>query len=128
MGKAMTATRRAVQERQLPRVRAKPLALRQFLGISQEKLAQLIGVSLRTVARWESANVSPSPDLRELMDFLLTLAKRLEQSIDRENITAWLTTPNPEFLNQPPIDLVRSEYGRRILEQQISRSEWGIPG
>lgn len=56
------------------------------------------------------------------------LAKVLEDVMDRGRIAQWLTTPNPEFLDQPPLDLVQSRYGRRVLEAEIERAERGIPG
>jgi len=85
-------------------------------------------VSTRTVARWESGAVQPAADLRDQVDFLLKLSKRLDGMIAREHIKDWLTRPNPEFLDQPPMDLIQSEYGRRVLEQEIERAEWGITG
>jgi transcriptional regulator with XRE-family HTH domain len=105
-----------------------PVKLRRFLKIAQEDFARLIGVSVRTVARWESEGVQPTSEIREQLDFLLKLCRRLDEVIDRENITDWLATPNPEFLNQPPVDLIKSKYGRRVLDQEIERAEWGIPG
>lgn len=115
--------RRSADER-----RAQSVELRRFLGIAQEDFARLVGVSVRTVARWEHADVEPNPDLRARIGFLLKLSKLLDEVIDREHIADWLTTPNPAFLDQPPVDLVQSVYGRRVLEQEIERAGWGIPG
>jgi DNA-binding transcriptional regulator YiaG len=139
MAKSMKATKRAerpekagaVRKHRSERVRGsrpQPMKLRVFLDIPQEEFARLLGVSTRTVARWESEGVKPTPDIREQLDFLLKLSRRLDELIERKHITDWLTTPNPEFLNQPPVDLVQSKYGRRVLEQEIERAEWGIPG
>ncbi|MEB3826609.1 helix-turn-helix domain-containing protein [Phormidium sp. CCY1219] len=36
-------------------------ALRERLGLSQEKLAVRLGVSFQTVNRWEKGRVTPSP-------------------------------------------------------------------
>ncbi len=72
--------------------------------------------------------MQPAADLRGQIDFLLKLSKRLDGMNARGHIKDWLTTPNPEFLSQPPMDLIQSEYGRRVIEQEIERAEWGIPG
>jgi transcriptional regulator with XRE-family HTH domain len=104
------------------------MALRRFLKITQEEFARLIGVSIRSVARWESGDVQPILDLRKQLDFLLAICRRLDEFIERKHIPSWLTTPNSEFLNKPPMDLVRSEYGRQVIEQELDRAEWGIPG
>jgi len=139
MAKTMKATKRAgrsekagaVRKQRSERVRSsrpQPMKLRLFLDIPQEEFARLLGVSTRTVARWESEGVKPTPDIRDQLDFLLKLSRRLDELIEREHIKDWLITPNPEFLNQPPVDLVQSKYGRQVLEQEIERAEWGIPG
>lgn len=44
--------------------------LRSRLGLSQEKLAQLLGVSLQTVRRWESGLSRPIPIIRARLDEL----------------------------------------------------------
>ena len=128
MAKTMEATKRVKRQRRVREHQSKPMALRQFLKITQETFARLIGVSLRSVARWEKGEVQPDPEKREKLDFLLTISKRLEELMDREHITDWLTTPNPEFLNKPPMDLIQSKYSRLVLEQELDRAEWGIPG
>ena len=138
MAKTMKATKRAERSEKAGAVRKhgrrvrgrrpQPMELRLFLKIPQEEFARLLGVSTRTVARWESEGVKPTPDIRDQLDFLLKLSRRLDELIEREHITDWLITPNPEFLNQPPVDLVQSKYGRQVLEQEIERAEWGIPG
>lgn len=45
-------------------------------GISQEYLAQLLGISNKTVMRWERGKVSPNPRKAEFMK------KRLEEFRD----------------------------------------------
>ncbi|HHQ49277.1 MAG TPA: helix-turn-helix domain-containing protein [Acidobacteria bacterium] len=102
--------------------------LRAFLGLTQEELAHLLGVRVRTVARWESGATEPNAAAREKMEYLEQLAATLETVMERHHVARWLETPNPELLGQPPIDLVQSRYGRRVLEQEIERAQWGIPG
>ena len=128
MAKTMEATKRVERKRRVRKHQAKPMALRQFLKITQEAFARLVGVSLRSVARWEKGEVQPDSGKREKLDFLLSISRRLEDLMDREHIADWLTTPNPEFLNKPPVDLVQSKYSRHVLEQELDRAEWGIPG
>jgi len=106
-----------------------PVALRRFLRISQEEFARLLGVSVRSVARWEGeGGIRPSAAAQELIEYLQRLTRRLDELVDREHIKDWLTTPNREFLDQPPMDLIQSRYGRMVLENELERAEWGIPG
>ncbi|MBA7642110.1 hypothetical protein ES703_49796 [subsurface metagenome] len=45
--------------------------IRQRLGLTQEKLAQRLGVSCYTVRRWETGKVKPSPLAQKAIDDLL---------------------------------------------------------
>ena len=108
--------------------KGRPHELRRFLQLTQEDYARLLGVRVRTVVRWEVGATVPNPATREKLEYLLRLSKSLGKLIEKKHIAQWMTTPNPEFLDQPPLDLVQSEYGRRVLEQEVERSEWGIPG
>jgi len=108
--------------------KGRPHELRRLLQLTQEDYARLLDVTVRTVARWEVGATEPSPATKERLEYLLRLSKSLGKLIEKKRIAQWLTTPNPEFLNQPPLDLVRSQYGRQVLEQEVERSEWGIPG
>lgn len=108
--------------------KGRPHTLRRFLQLTQEDYARLLDVRVRTVIRWEVGATEPNPATREKLEYLLRLSKSLGKLIERKRIAQWLTTPNPEFLDQPPLDLVQSQYGRRVLEDEVERSEWGIPG
>jgi len=108
--------------------KGRPQKLRRLLQLSQEDYARLLDVTVRTVVRWEVGATEPNPATQEKLEYLFRLSKSLGKLIERKRIAQWLTTPNPEFLNQPPLDLVQSEYGRRVLEHEVERSEWGIPG
>jgi len=105
-----------------------PHKLRRLLKLSQEDYARLLDVAVRTVVRWEVGATEPNPATKEKLEYLFRLSKSLGKLIEKKHIAQWLKTPNPEFLNQPPLDLVQSEYGRRVLEQEVERSQWGIPG
>lgn len=108
--------------------KGRPHELRRLLRLTQEDFARLLGVRVRTVVRWEVGGTRPTPATREKLEYLLRLSKTLGKLIGRQHIVLWLTTPNAEFLDQPPLDLVQSQYGRRVLEQEVERSRLGIPG
>lgn len=47
-------------------------ATREKLGLTQEQLAQKIGVSFKTVNRWENGKSKPSPMARKLLEIIGT--------------------------------------------------------
>lgn len=50
------------------------LKLRQTLGLTQEKLAQKLGVSFPTINRWENGRSKPSPlAMKQIKDLLQNL-------------------------------------------------------
>jgi len=56
------------------------LQLRQTLGLTQEKLAQKLGVSFPTINRWENGRSKPSPlALKQIEDLLQGLGGQGKQ-------------------------------------------------
>lgn len=51
--------------------------LRQALGLTQEKLAQRLGVSFPTINRWENGRSKPSPlALKQIEELVLNLGPK----------------------------------------------------
>lgn len=58
--------------------------LRRRLNISQERLAQQLGVSFQTVNRWETGKVNPSPMATQLIKkTLIDLGKDGQDLLDQ---------------------------------------------
>lgn len=51
-------------------------ALRDLLGLSQEKLAAKVGVTFSSVNRWENGHTKPSPlAMKQIEELLVSLGK-----------------------------------------------------
>ena len=98
-------------------------SLRQKLELSQERMARLAGVSMRTVARWENGDVEPEPLLKKRLAGLTAVVRALERLGDPADIVGWLQTPDPRFHNQPPLDLLGSSHATAELLESIKH--WG---
>ncbi len=60
------------------------LQLRQTLGLTQEKLAQKLGVSFPTINRWENGRSKPSPlALKQIEDLLQDLGDEGKQLLKK---------------------------------------------
>ncbi|MCB2229939.1 helix-turn-helix transcriptional regulator [bacterium] len=58
--------------------------LRQTLGLTQEKLAQKLGVSFPTINRWENGRSKPSPlALKQIEDLLQDLGDQGKQLLKK---------------------------------------------
>jgi transcriptional regulator with XRE-family HTH domain len=97
--------------------------LRIELGLSQQQLAELLRVSVRTVSRWECGAVVPDRDLTRRMSRLRRLVdRRLAVNGDPESVIAWLTTP--QIVQCIPVDLLSSERAVQSLQVTDYHSEW----
>lgn len=81
--------------------------LRQQLHLSQEKFAGKLGVSVRTVNRWENGQASPSP----------LAIEKLEAISQALNITAKVTQQGATFLERE-----RSLANRRRAVMLVEQS------
>lgn len=83
----------------------------QLLGISQEALARILGVSARTAHRWlRGARPRSRPQLQKLE----SLIGSLEQTLDTPHaIRSYLHSSNPGLEGQKPIDfLFHGDFAR----------------
>jgi transcriptional regulator with XRE-family HTH domain len=98
-------------------------SLRHKLGLSQERMGRLAGVSTRTVARWENGDVEPEPLFKKRLAGLGAVVRALENVGDPADVVEWLETPDPRFHNQPPMDLLGSSHATAELLDSIE--QWG---
>ena len=80
----------------LDEVAQRIVVLRRALGVTQERLASLIGVTFSTVSRWENGHVRPS---RLAWSQLRQLAR--ENGLDPTNL-GWSPIPGPAV--QPVVE------------------------
>jgi DNA-binding transcriptional regulator YiaG len=85
--------------------------LRQDLGVSQEVMARLLAISLRTLSRLEGSIEPPKPprafgELSRLTEGLLSI-------IRKESLGSWIDRPNEAFGGLKPIEVIeRGEVDR----------------
>jgi len=62
-------------------------SLRKQLGLSQEELAQKLGVSFTSVNRWENGQTKPSKLARKQIDILSKKSEKLKEA-ERKGVVA----------------------------------------
>lgn len=102
-------------------------AVRAELGLSQEALAQALGVSSRTVARWEEGAVHPSPLAMTRLRLLAEVCQKARKLFKGKQTEAWLRTPNPGLRSQSPLAHMRAPGGLEEVRDLLGRIEWGMP-
>ena len=89
-----------------------PIAIRQQLQLSQERMSRLLRVSTKTLWRWEATPQAPNSESRVRLVKLKQIAELAEKVYTVEGIEAFLFTPLPEFDGRTAYDLMAmDEYG-----------------
>ena len=116
----------SVRKAKAPRQDQVP-AIRTGLGLSQEALAQTLGVSSRTVARWEEGTANPSPLALARLRLLHEIREKARRLFKGKEAEAWLRTPNPVLGGRSPLERLRAPGGLEEIRDILGRIEWGIP-
>lgn len=103
-------------------------AMRKFrerFGFSQEQLARILGVTGRTVHRWEALEADPSGLARQQLERLIELVQ-LADSLFGKEANVWWEKPNPTLQKKSPKDVLLSPHGLEDVRSVLGRIEWGI--
>lgn len=103
------------------------LAFKGALGLTNEELAALLGVSARTIGRWNPAKARLDPvagDRLYRCARLFTLAAEVLE--DREAAVHWLKAPQRALGGAVPLELAATDVGARAVEALLGRMEHGV--
>jgi transcriptional regulator with XRE-family HTH domain len=93
-----------------------PRDLRDAFRLSRERLARLIGVSAKTVERWEARPTRPARDeTRARMAQLREIADLGAAVYTREGLAAFLDAPLAEFEGLSALQLIERGQADRVL-------------
>lgn len=101
--------------------------VRTRLGLSQETLAQVLGVSARTIVRWEGQTSVPSRLAWDRLERLAEVIRLAEQVFPGPALTSWFRTPNPALGGRIPVDVLANRGGLEEVFHLLGRMAWGIP-
>ena len=102
-------------------------ALRQGLGLTQEELARLLHVSVRTISRWERGQSFPHPLALEKIHRWQRILERARQVLNPQAVPRWFHTPLPALGGRTPFEVAGSPDGEELLLDLLGRLKWGIP-
>ena len=101
--------------------------LRVRLGCSQEIMGRIIGVTGRTIARWEEGENEPHPLARQQILQLHNLLDKMEGVIKEGMQEQWLNTPNESLGDKTPLEVIaQGPLGIQEIVHLLGRIEWGI--
>ncbi len=100
--------------------------IRETLKLSQEKLARVLDVSVRTIVRWEREGEVPPPLEGERLDFILQVSGLAKGLMAPEDIPSWFTSPKSALSGSRPIDLLSTYRGIQQVQDLLEKIRWGI--
>jgi transcriptional regulator with XRE-family HTH domain len=90
-------------------------AIRGALHVSQERMARMLNVSVRTVERWERSGLPLDPTVRERVGKLREIAELGHEVYSPEGWQAFLVTPMPVFGGRTAIQLIGDGQADHVL-------------
>ncbi len=103
-----------------------PRDIRVAFRLSRERLARLIGVSAKTIERWEARPTRPARDeTRERMAQLREIAELGATVYSRERLADFLTAPLAEFDGRTALQLIERGEADRVLAALAADYEGG---
>ncbi|MCG2789044.1 MAG: DUF2384 domain-containing protein [Actinomycetia bacterium] len=111
--------------------RVKIRNIRNNLGFSQAKLAQIIGISDKSIYRWEhEGDIKPHYDSVLRISKLMELEEKLLDTFTRENARKWLNTPNRALNRRTPVKTIFAadtpEQGVQMIIELLTNMESGV--
>jgi putative toxin-antitoxin system antitoxin component (TIGR02293 family) len=97
-----------------------------FLGISLEKMSQLLNVSLRTFQRKKEQDIMSASISQKTIDLAEVAAKGMEVFGDKSIFNSWLTEEVKSLGNKKPIELLNTSTGTRLVMQTLGRLQYGV--
>lgn len=131
-GKSLIASEPATASDWVTRIReglpaASALAFKAALGLTNEQLASVLGVSPRSVARLEAGKSlldAVSGDRLVRSARLYSIA--VEVLEDEASAVRWLKAPQPALGDAVPLELAQTDVGTRAVEALLGRMEHGV--
>ena len=105
--------------------------IRNNLGFSQARLAQIIGISDKSIYRWEhEGDIKPHYDSVLKISKLMELERKLLDTFTREGAKKWLNTPNRALSRRTPVKTIFAaespEQGVQMIIDLLTNMESGV--
>lgn len=101
----------------------KPLVT--YLDLSSDKFASLIGVSSRTLSRWDNDSAIGVMASKTLLEVDRLSKKGIDTFGSAELFKGWLLQSNTALGDVTPIEMLTEPYGVELVEDALEAMEYG---
>ena len=96
------------------------------LGFTAKKMASVLQVTERTLQRKSTTDILDTHTSEKILQIADVYSKGCEIFGDPEPFSEWLQLENRALNNKQPIDLLASQYGARMVLDELGRIAYGI--
>lgn len=111
---------------ELPIVSSTIQSIRHALMLSQEDFARVLGLSVRTIVRWEKEGVEPPPLERERLHVIHAVVEIAKDMMEPDDVASWFSKPKEALSGRRPLDLLSSFRGIQSVCEILEKTRWGI--
>ena len=101
-------------------------SLREMLGLSEERLAALLGMSRATLHRRKKSGHLDRAESDRLVRYARLFSRASEALGGIVGARSWLAAPARSFHGECPLDYADTEIGAREVEALLGRMEHGV--
>jgi putative toxin-antitoxin system antitoxin component (TIGR02293 family) len=112
--------------KRLPTVSSTIQSIRNTLMLSQEDLARALGLSVRTIVRWEKEGAEPPPLERERLYLIHGIVEIAQDIMESEDIASWFSRPKEALSGHRPLDILSTFKGIQSVRGFLEKTRWGI--
>lgn len=102
--------------------------LRSTLRLSQERLAKIVGVSTRSIARWEHDEVAINPYTLGKLAMINACVHEAKTIMNPDEVVRWFNSKIPALDGDKPIDLLSQPEGIEMVHRTLCELKYGIIG
>ena len=100
------------------------VGVRHDLGISRERMARLLDVSSRTVARWEDQQQLPANRwVRQVLIQMRNITELGHESLTQDGFQAFMTSPQPVFGDRSGIEMIERGEAETVYRELAGMAE-----
>ena len=101
--------------------------LGELYGLTMADFADILEVTPKTLSRWKQKGEILSPQQSDrigILESIYSLGERILGS--RERVKEWMQGPVLYLAGKRPLDLIKTETGRRLVEEALHQIEFGM--
>ncbi len=111
---------------QLPTISSTIQSIRSTLLLSQEALARALGLSVRTVVRWEKEGAEPPPLERERLFLIREVIEIAKDIMEPKDVASWFSKPKEALSGRSPLELLSTFRGIQSVREILEKTRWGV--